>query len=32
MEGEQTWPSEEELREADGEKIAAVREFLCVRQ
>lgn len=29
MEGEQTWPSEEELREAEGEKVVAVRVSVC---
>lgn len=30
MEGEQTWPSEEELREVEGEEVSAVRECRCV--
>ena len=30
MEGEQTWPSEEELREVEGGEVPAVRECPCV--
>ena len=30
MEGEQTWPSEEELREVEGGEVPAVRECQCV--
>lgn len=30
MEGEQTWPSEEELQEVEGGEVPAVRECQCV--